>query len=580
MSRFFSTTAIIWRLAKPYFYSEDRRAGRILLAAVIAIELSLTGINVLINQWQARFYNALEVKNWDAFVTEMMTFILLAGTYVVLAGYQLYLQQWLQIRFRNWMTWRYLDQWLIGATHYRMQLSGDSADNPDQRIADDIRLFVERGLSIGLRVFGAGVSFSSFVVILWTLSDNAPFRFFGYELPIPGYLVWGALIYAVFGTALTHLIGRPLIGLNFQQQRFEADFRFDLVRVRENSEQIALMQGEPAEDQRLRGRFGFIVSNWHDIMARTMRITMFTTGFRQCATIIPFILVGPAYFAGRLQFGGLMQAGGAFTRVQEALSIFVDVYREIAEWRAVVDRLDGFDTAIAQARAVAANPEVQIAHRTGSNAVEFDDVLLQLPNGTPLVTASNITVQAGDRVLVSGPSGAGKSTLFRAIAGIWPFGKWTIAVPAVSSTMVLPQRPYFPIATLAAAVTYPAPAGSFSRDQLVVALVAVGLPALAERLDEEAHWNNTLSVGEQQRLSLARAILQKPDYLFLDEATSALDEPAEAKVYGLLLETLTGSTIVSIAHRSTLVAFHSHRLAFVRDGDHHRLVSESLVGVA
>ena len=465
MSRFFSTLAVIWRLAKPYFYSEDRRAGRILLAAVIVIELSLTGINVLINRWENRFFNALQDKNWDTFVTELMTFGLLAGAYVVLSVYQLYLQQWLQIRFRSWMTNRYLGQWLAGATHYRMQLSGDAADNPDQRIADDIRLFVEKGLSIGLRVFGAGVSFGSFVVVLWTLSDNAPFRIFGYELPIPGYLVWGALIYAIFGTTLTHLIGRPLIGLNFRQQRYEADFRFDLIRARENSEQIALMRGEAAEDARMRGRFGFIASNWHAIMSRTMRITMFTTSFRQCAVIIPHILVSPAYFAGRLQLGDLMQTASAFGRVQEALSIFVDVYRELADWRAVVDRLDGFDVAIAQDRTVAAKPEIQIARLAGSDAVELNDVLVQLPQGTPLVTASNITIQAGERVLVSGPSGAGKSTLFRAIAGIWPFGRWTIMVPAGSSMMVLPQRPYFPISTLAAAVTYPAPAGTFSHDQ-------------------------------------------------------------------------------------------------------------------
>jgi putative ATP-binding cassette transporter len=378
---------------------------------------------------------------------------------------------------------------------------------------------------------------------------------------------------------MTHLIGRPLIGLNFRQQRFEADFRFDLIRVRENSEQIALMRGEVAEDERLRGRFGFIVSNWHAIMSRTMRITMFTASFRQCAVIIPHILVSPAYFAGRLQLGDLVQTASAFGRVQEALSIFVDVYREIAEWGAVVERLDGFNVAIAQAQAVAARPEIQIVRAEGK-AVELIEVMVRLPQGTPLVTAHNISVEAGDRVLVSGPSGAGKSTLFRAIAGIWPFGRWTITIPAGASTMVLPQRPYFPIATLAVAVTYPAPAGSFSQDQLAYAIAAVGLPALAKRLDEEGHWNNLLSVGEQQRLSLARALLQKPDCLFLDEATSALDEPAEAKVYGVLLETLAGSTIVSIAHRSTLVAFHSRRLTFVRDGDHHRLMAESLLGVA
>jgi len=572
VSRLASTLAVIWRLASPYFKSEDRLAGRLLLAAVIAIELSLTGINVMLNQWQSRFYNALQDRNWDSFVTELWTFAALAFAYIMLAIYQLYLQQWLQIRCRAWLTARYVDHWLTGANHYRMQLLGDAADNPDQRIADDIRMFVENGLTIGLRILGAFVSLCSFVVILWALSGDAPLRLFGYELTIPGYLVWSALIYAIAGTTLAHLIGRKLIDLNFRQQRYEADFRFNLVRARENSEQIALLRGEAAERQGLQERFGFIVANWHLIMARTKRLTMLTAGYGQTAAIIPYILVSPAYFAGQVQLGGLMQTAQAFDRVREALSIFVDVYRSLAEWRAVVERLSGFDAAIAQAQAAAsATPTIEVAARETTDAVELSGLVVRLPHGKPLVAADHMTIRPGERVLVSGPNGIGKSTLLRAIAAIWPFGQGRVTLPRDARIMILPQRPYFPVATLATAVTYPAAAGTLSRARLAEVIGAVGLPALAERLDEEAHWNRMLSIGEQQRLGVARAILQAPNMLFLDEATGALDEQGEAALYQLIRERLPGATIVTISHRATLRAFHERQLALVSDGDIARL---------
>jgi putative ATP-binding cassette transporter len=575
--RCFVTFAVIWRLAKPYFFSEDRWAGRGLLAAVIAIELAIVGLSVLINQWNARFYNALQDRNWDVFVAELLWFSVLAGTSIVLAVYQLYLRQWLQIRWRTWMTRRYLGHWLDGANHYRMQLLGDAADNPDQRIAEDIDLFVERGLYIGLRLLGAVVTLASFAAILWGLSDSAPLSLFGYEVGIPGYLLWIALVYAAVGTALTHFIGSPLIGLNFTRQRYEADFRFNLVRVRENSEQIALLKGESAEQERLFDRFGKVIGNWWQIMLRLKKLTFLTAGYSQASVVVPFIVVSPAYFAERIQLGGLMQTASAFGSVQEALSIVITVYQQLAEWRAVVDRLDGFDAAIALAQATATRqPAIQITERDGAREVAIDDLLVRLPNGTPLVTADAIAIRPDDRVLVSGPSGSGKSSLFRAIAGIWPFGAGRVSVPRGARLMMLPQRPYFPVATLAAAVTYPAEIGHFDRARLADAIMAAGLPALAERLDEEAHWNRMLSLGEQQRLGIARALLQAPDYLFLDEATASLDEPAEAALYQLLQERLRGTTIVSIGHRATLAAFHRRRLTLIRDGDRYRVRASTL----
>jgi putative ATP-binding cassette transporter len=571
-----STLATVWRIAAPYFRSEDKWAGYGLLAAVIAIELALVADDVLVNQWRNRFYNAMQEKDWDGFVREIIIFTVLASASVALSVYQLYLNQWLQIRWRNWLTTKYLGEWLQGPNHYRMQLQGDAADNPDQRVSDDVKLFVDRTLNIGVGLLSSIVTLFSFVIILWGLSAAAPLHAFGIDFAIPGYLVWGALIYAIFGTALTQWIGSPLVNLDFQQQRLEADFRFSLVRVRENSEQIALLRGEPAERQRLSERFGRVVGNWYAIMSRTKRLTVFTQSYGQAAIIFPMILTAPAYFASKIQLGAVLQTAEAFGSVQTALSFFVSTYRSLAEWRAVVARLDGFETAIASAATLASSADsIKMASSTESDEIDLQQLLVRLPNGTPLVSADRLSLRTGERTLVTGPSGAGKSTLFRAIAGIWPFGNGSIAIPANAKLMMLPQRPYFPIGALQAAIVYPAEADAFSSDQVRDALIAVGLPQLATRLEEEAHWNRMLSLGEQQRLGLARALLHRPQYLFLDEATASLDEPSEAALYGLLEEKLPATTIVSIGHRSTLAAFHQRSVVLVRDGDQFALQSQS-----
>jgi len=563
-----STLKTVWRIAAPYFRSEDKWAGLALLIAVIVIELATVAINVLLNSWNNRFYNALQERNWESFVHELIYFTVIVTIFIVIAVYQLYLNQWLQIRWRKWMTERYLGEWLNHANHYRMQLQGDAADNPDQRITDDVKLFVDRTLNIGVGLLNSIVTLASFVVILWTLSSAAPLHLFGKDIDIPGYMVWGALIYAALGTWLTHLIGRPLVGLDFRQQKFEADFRFNLVRVRENSEQIALLDGDRAERQRLLTRFGFVVDNWLGIMSRTKKITAFTASYSQASVIFPFILVAPAYFANKMQLGGMMQTASAFGSVQGALSFFISTYRTLAEWQAVVARLNGFEAGIDAAKALAVSPgSIQPVATSDSGVIALDDLLLTLPNGKPLVQTSGFKLRSGERTLVTGPSGSGKSTLFRAIAGIWPFGKGTISIPKSASLMMLPQRPYFPVGTLAAAITYPSQDNTYSAAQLGDVLTLVGLPALAARLDEEGHWNRTLSLGEQQRLGIARALLHTPQYLFLDEATASLDEPSEALLYRLIAEKLPDSTIVSIGHRSTLEAFHQREVSLVRAGE-------------
>jgi putative ATP-binding cassette transporter len=559
--------ATVWRIAAPYFRSEDKFAGRLLLAAVIVIELTVVGINVLLNEWNNRFYTALQEKNWDSFVREIGIFCILATAYIALAVYQLYLNQWLQIRWRNWLTHHYLGEWLDNANHYRMQLRGDAADNPDQRIADDIKMFVDQTLNISVSFLSAVVTLASFIVILWGLSADSPLTLFGNEFHIPGYLVWGALIYAVFGTVLTHWIGSPLVMLNFQQQRLEADYRFNLVRVRENSEQIALLRGESAEQERLLERFGRVVQNWYEIMTRTKRLTAFTASYSQAAVVFPYVLVAPAYFADKIQLGGMMQTASAFSSVQQSLSFFVSVYRTLAEWSSVVARLEGFEETIASGtRLASSTPSLKIVRSDGSNAIELRQLLVKLPNSTPLVAADGLRIEKNEHVLVTGPSGAGKSTLFRAIAGIWPFGDGVITIPAKATLMMLPQRPYFPVGALKAAIVYPSNPDAFSSARVEQALTAAGLPQLAPRLEEEAHWNQMLSLGEQQRLGIARALLHEPQYLFLDEATASLDEPSEAALYRLLAEKLTSTTVVSIGHRSTLEAFHERHVVLDREG--------------
>ena len=571
MKNISATLATVWRIAGPYFRSEDKWAGRGLLALVVIIELALVGGSVLINQWRARFYNALQDRDWNGFSRELVVFCAIAAGLVLLQIYRTYVNQWLQIRWRRWMTTRYLGGWLHDANHYRMQLKGDAADNPDQRISDDVKMFVDQTLSIGTGLLNSLVTIFSFLIILWNLSEAAPLHAFGYDLTIPGYLLWAALIYAIFGTALTHWIGVPLVGLNFQQQRLEADFRFNLMRVRENGEQVALLKGGNNERERLMVRFGRVMGNWYELMTRTKRLNAFTQSYSQASVVIPVILCAPAYFAGKIQLGAVTQTLEAFGNVQDSLSFFVTTYRSLAEWRAIVDRLDGFESSIAGAQKLAEDPASIHTRPTAGSEIALPQLLVKLPNGAPLVAVENFSFRPGERTLVTGPSGSGKSTLFRALAGIWPFGSGTIDVPRSARLMILPQRPYLPIGPLHGAIVYPGEAAQFDAGSVRDVLAAVGLPQLADRLDEERHWNGTLSLGEQQRLGVARSLLHAPDYLFLDEATASLDEPSEAMLYRLLEEKLPSTTIVSIGHRSTLNAFHTRKVAMVKNGDIHVL---------
>jgi vitamin B12/bleomycin/antimicrobial peptide transport system ATP-binding/permease protein len=566
LANFRNSTREFTRIAVPYFRSEDGRAGKILLAAVIALQLFQVWLNVRFNAWYKTFYDALQNKDWDTFIWQLGVFSVLAAFFIVSAVYQIYLQQWLQIRWRRWLTNRYLGRWLGDGTHYRMRLKGDSADNPDQRIADDIKQFINNTLDIGISLLGSIVTLISFVVILWNLSASTPLVIGSQSFNIPGYLVWAALVYAIIGTWVTHLVGKPLVKLNFDQQRYEADFRFSLVRLRENAEEVTLLAGEPAEKERLLDRFGRVVGNWYGIMQRTKRLTFLTAGYSQVAIIFPFIVVSPLYFAGSMMLGGLMQIASAFGQVQGALSFFVKAYSDIADWKAVLNRLAGFDASMDWAKSLDTEaPRVEHVS-DGGTAMLADDLTVSLPNGQEIVRASGLEIGPAERVLVTGPSGSGKTSLFRALGGVWPFGAGTVRVPREAKLLVLPQRPYLPLGTLRGALAYPGPQDSFTQAEIDDVLSATGLDALHDSLDETAYWADRLSMGEQQRLSIARALLQKPDWLFLDEATAALDEPAEAMLYRLLLERLPEAAIVSIGHRSSLVMFHERFLALRPDG--------------
>jgi putative ATP-binding cassette transporter len=558
-----------WAIARPYWFSEDRWAGRALLVAVIALNLGIVAINVMLNKWNLAFYNALQDKNYDIFLQQLLRFTWLAGSFIVVAVYELYLNQMLQIRWRRWLTDRYLTAWLEGGSYYRMQLVAGETDNPDQRIAEDVRLFIAgasgTGGTLGLAIGGmrAVVTLVSFVTILWGLSGAFTLPWIG--LTVPAYMVWAALLYAIVGTWLTDLIGRPLVRLNFNQQRYEADFRFNLVRFRENTEGVALYRGEADELRGFRERFAAVVNNWWGIMRQRKRLTGFQSGFAQIAIIFPFVVAAPRYFRGEIQLGGLVQTASAFGQVQDALSYIVSSYTELAEWRAVVERLAGFGRAIERAHAEAAVEGIRRTEKDGA-ALALKDVDLLLPGGRPLMQGVDLTFRRGDNALISGPTGSGKSTLFRAIAGIWPFGRGEISMPAHGRVLFLPQKPYLPIGTLREVVSYPNLPGAVDDAVLRETLEAVGLPEMAGRLDESAHWALRLSPGEQQRIAFARALVQKPDWLFLDEATSAVDELGEARLYTLLRDRLPNTTLLSVGHRSSLRSFHTRQLVLTPNG--------------
>ena len=552
-----------WALARPYWVSEQRSKALTLLATVVGMALALVWMEVQFNTWNNDFYNTFQNKDQAEFFRQLGLFSVLAVTYIIMAVYRLYFQQMLQIEWRTWLTDRFLQNWMKDQAHYRMQLleragtTGVGADNPDQRIADDLRLFVDYTLSLSLGLLSAVVTLISFVFILWTLSGALELA----GVVVHGYMVWVALVYAVAGTWLTHLIGKPLIGLDFNQQRFEADFRFSLARLRENSEGVALYRGEGEELAGFRSRFAAVIGNWWALMLKQKQLGWFTSFYGQLAIIFPYVVVSPRFFSGAIQLGGIFQTASAFGQVQGALSWFVNAYTSFAAWKATVDRLIGFSASLERVRDEAGRIQGERIEAP-VEILQLENLELDLPQGAPLLEHTSLELKPGEPVLITGPSGAGKSTLFRALAGIWPYWKGRIRLPKGARLLFLPQKPYLPIGSLKHAVAYPGDPAKYSEMEVAEALGAVGLAQFAKELARSENWAQVLSGGEQQRLAFARALLNRPDWLFLDEATASLPEEAQDALYRLLKEKLPRTTLVSIGHRASLAGQHARRLAW------------------
>jgi putative ATP-binding cassette transporter len=557
------------------FTETERRIAIGMVVFLVLLNQAEVAITVRLSFFNRDMFNALQNKDAVAFWEQLLfVFTPWAFTFVAMTVVEFFTQSMLIIRWRRWLTDHFVSRWLAAHTHYRISLVAGDTDNPDQRIAEDVFRFINGGSDGAITAYGL-YDFSillistittlvSFSVVLWGLSDN--FAFPGTDIKVPGFLFWIALIYALSGTVITHLIGRPLIRLYFERQHREADFRFSLARLREYTEQVALLSGESAEQDMVGRRFGALVANFIELVRCRMWVTAFTRMFGQISPILPYIFTAPFYFLGKIELGIMTQTADAFGKVSDSMTIVVNYYTELANFKSVVDRLNSFDRAIDEAQKLAASgPAIGPVEAPW---VVLEDLRVALPDGRRIVEANHLTLAEGENVLLTGPSGSGKSTLFRAISGIWPYGDGRIRIPAGAQVMVVPQKPYIPIATLRSAVTYPAVPGTYTDDDIRRALGDAQLGSLAGELDREDVWSQRLSGGEQQRLALARALLLRPQWLLLDESTSALDEKLEAELYAMLAKRLPSTTVVSIGHRSTLAAFHRRRLEMMAEGDH------------
>ena len=551
----FNYFKVFWHLCRDYWKSDQKWKALGLLGVVIALNFAAVYLLVQLNNWYNTFYNALQGYEEELFWPLVGEFTGLALLYIVIAVYAIYLRQMLQINWRSWMTDKYLSLWMEGQAYYRLQVLGSDTDNPDQRISEDINQFVSLSLQLFVGFLKELTTLGAFAVVLWNLSGAFTVPIGGHEFVIYGYMFWFSLLYSLLGTGAAHLVGRKLIGLDFDQQRYEADFRFNMMRVRENSESIAFYRGEAPEGAGFRERFGRVIGNFWQLMRQTKLLNFYINGYAQLAVIVPLVLAAPQYFAGTMALGGLMQTLSAFGRVQDALSYFVTSYDSLAQLAAVIRRLGTFSMHIEEAIAV----ENGVMRKEGEGELVLKELTVALPDGRELVQDMEAAFPAGTRVLVMGSSGCGKSTLLRTLAGIWPYGRGEVSLPASSRVLFLPQRPYLPLGSLKEALSYPSGVHA-DNETLKKVLEQVALSSLEDKLEQVDDWSRILSLGEQQRLAFARVLLKKPDWVFLDEATSALDEDREQEMYELLRAELPDLGIMSVGHRSTLTAQHEETL--------------------
>jgi vitamin B12/bleomycin/antimicrobial peptide transport system ATP-binding/permease protein len=556
MTRVILALRTFFVLALPYFRSEDRWRGRTLLAGVIAAELGLVYVAVSVINWNARFFNALEQRSWDSLAPELLIFCLLIVGALIVGMAQYFFGQSLIIRWRQWMTERYVGIWMAEGRHYRIRFVDQNVDNIHLRIANDVLLFIQRTLELGTGLLGSVVALASFAYILWGVSAITPLPVLGHDLSFPGYLICIAFAYAATGTLIAHLIGRPLIPLNFNQQRCESDFRFAIARVTDYADPVAVIGGEAVERQELRRRFGALVANWTRLVARHTRLTGFIAGYGHLSTAFPILIATPAFMMGAIPLGILMQASLAFQRVEGALAFCLSSYSKIAEWKAIMDRLSQFEAAMQAVDHLSeTDAAIEVAPASGDK-IAVHGLALDVMNGESIATVPDFQVAPGERLLITGPSGAGKSCLLRALAGIWPLGKGEIRLPPDTRVIALPQRPYFPLGTLRQALTYPTPAEQVPDAEVRLAMAATGVGDLQDRLDETAEWSTVLSGGEQQRIGIARVLLHKPDVVLLDEAMSTLEDAEVRDLYHMLSERLPAAIVISIGRSPLLATLH------------------------
>lgn len=547
----------VWQLSKPYWQSEDRWAAWGLLIAIVTLNLGMVYMSVLLNQWNSDFYSALQEIDRVAFTHLLMKFSMIAAVFIVIAIYRIYLNMMLQLRWRRWLTNVYLTNWLTDCSYFQLESGDNQTDNPDQRIAEDIDQFTSDTLSLSLGLFNSVVTLASFITILWSLSGPFSFHLFGHNITIHGFMVWAALVYATIGSFIMHKIGNSLINLNFTQQKLEANFRYSLVRLRDNAEGIALYQGEEHECEQLEVKFGQVWKNTWKIMRKKKQIVGFNSGYGQTAIIFPIMIAAPSFFSGAIKLGGLMQVNNAFGQVMGAVSWFVDSYGSIASWKACVDRLTTYNDDMNTTKQQTENSQL-VVNKTAKNQLTINHCQIKLPNGHILGQLDHLQLQSGQHTVISGKSGIGKSTLLKTIAGIWTYSLGQIELPEHS--LFLPQKPYLPVGTLREVLCYPKQPDTIEDSEIIERLTLCHLAHFTSKLDHQLNWSHTMSFGEQQRVAIVRALLLQPQWLFLDEATSSLDEETESEIYHFLVTLLPNTTLVSIAHRSKVANYHQYRL--------------------
>jgi len=569
------------RLAAPFFISKERWTAWLLTGGLIALTLLQIGIAVRLNIWNRDFFNSLEGRDWNAFLYQMGLFALLASATMGVAVYQTYIKQLLQLRWRRWLTATLVDRWLAEGRYYQLGFIGAGIDNPDQRISENTKHTTEQAVEFSLGIFEKAVTLASFITILWTVSGALDVSLAGWSFQIPGYMVFAALLYAAIGSTLTYLVGKPIVDANLRQNATEADYRFALVRLRENSEAVGMIGGERDEKKVLTNHFGDVLASTMGLMRTQRRLMWLTSFYATVGIVYPTLVASPRFFAGAITLGVLMQITAAFGQVQTSLNYFVDNFPRIAEWRSHVERLLEFEDALdSSGEATSETGEVttivlsDCAAEEREEELHFENLQITTSEGNIIIEDTNTRISKGERVLIVGPSGSGKSTLFRAVCGLWPWGAGKIVVPDKARLMFMPQRPYLPLGSLRAALAYPASPRRFPTKILKGTLRRCQLDHLVDRLDERERWDKVLSGGEQQRLAFGRLLLHKPDWIFMDEATSALDEDIQQSMMALFDNELAGATVVSIAHRPGMEAFHSRTMKLVMSAEGARLVTK------